>query len=81
MSIEGVITSLTRRRVPRCSTDTGWSDHERVSLGPSACQDACRLPQLQVSNDSSSNSSSGRHGTFHCIYAPVYLPFAMHACI
>ena len=43
--------SLTRRRVPLFVSFTGWADHERVPLGPSARQDACRLPQLQVVTD------------------------------
>ena len=46
---KAVLMSLTRRRVPLFSSITGWPDHERVPSGPSARQDACRLPQLQVS--------------------------------
>ena len=42
--------SLTRRRVPLSASVSGWPDHERVPLGPSAGQDAGRLPQLQVVN-------------------------------
>lgn len=49
MSSNGCVDESYVPRVLLSSNSTGWPDHERVSPGPSACQDACSLPQLQVS--------------------------------
>lgn len=66
-------------RVLLFPNSTGWPDHERVSPGPSACQDACSLPQLQVFNSSHGISSTGSQrqmlhpacAYLHCVAAHV----------
>ena len=54
----GCVDESYAPRVLLFSNSTGWPDHERVSLGPSARQDACSLPQLQVSNSGHGTSSN-----------------------
>ena len=55
----GCVDESYAPRVLLFPNSTGWPDHERIPLGPSACQDACSLPQLQVSNSGHDISNNG----------------------
>ena len=75
----GCVDESYAPRVLLFSNSTGWPDHERVSLGPSARQDACSLPQLQVLNSGHDTSS---HGSQQQMLHPAFSLhiLALHGC-
>lgn len=81
----GCVDESYAPRVLLFSNSTGWPAHERVSLGPSACQDACSLPQLQVANsDHDTSSIASQQQMLHPAFSlclPALHGILAHLCI